>query len=87
MIILNVDNIGNFCEKKNIRKWVYFVLKKKVIIFLIFLYIIKVDICCFYVKMLIYFCLEKKFCKLLRILDFLIFIFFWDYNIKILFWI
>lgn len=75
MIILNVDNIGNFCEKENIRKWVYFVLKKKVIIFLIFLYIIKVDICCFYVKMLIYFCLEKKFCKLLRILDFLICIF------------
>lgn len=67
MIILNVDNIGNFCEKENIRKWVYFVLKKKVIIFVIFLYIIKVDICCFYVKMLIYFCLEKKFCKLLRI--------------------
>lgn len=75
MIILNVDNIGNFCEKENIRKWVYFVLKKKVIIFLIFLYNIKVDIFCFYVKMLIYFCLEKKFCKLLRILDFLICIF------------
>lgn len=75
MIILNVDNIGNFCKKENIRKWVYFVLKKKVIIFEIFLYIIKVDICCFYVKMLIYFCLEKKFCKLLRILDFLICIF------------
>lgn len=60
MIILNVDNIGNFCEKENIRKWVYFVLKKKVIIFVIFLYNIKVDIFCFYVKMLIYFCLEKK---------------------------
>lgn len=75
MIILNVDNIGNFFEKENIRKWIYFVLKKKVIIFVIFLYIIKVDICCFYVKMLIYFCLEKKFCKLLRILDFLICIF------------
>lgn len=54
MIIPNVDNTGNLCEKENIRKWVYSVLKKKATTFLTLLYIIKVDICCFYVKMSIY---------------------------------
>lgn len=76
MIIPNVDNTGNLCEKENIRKWVYSVLKKKATTFLTLLYIIKVDICCFYVKMSIYLCSEKKLCKLSRISDFLIFFFF-----------
>lgn len=60
MIIPNVDNTGNLCEKENIRKWVYSVLKKKATTFVTLLYIIKVDICCFYVKMSIYLCSEKK---------------------------
>lgn len=76
MIIPNVDNTGNLCEKENIRKWVYSVLKKKATTFVTLSYIIKVDICCFYVKMSIYLCSEKKkLCKLLRISDFLICIF------------
>lgn len=88
MIIPNVDNTGNLCEKENIRKWVYSVLKKKATTFVTLLYIKKVDICCFYVKMSIYLCSEKKLCKLSRIWfsDFLICIF-WDHNIKTLFWI
>lgn len=61
MIIPNVDNTGNLCEKENIRKWVYSVLKKKATTFVTLLYIIKVDICCFYVKMSIYLCSEKNF--------------------------
>lgn len=60
MIITNVDNTGNLCEKENIRKWVYSVLKKKAKTFVTLLYIIKVDICCFYVKMSIYLCSEKE---------------------------
>lgn len=76
MIITNVDNTGNLCEKENIRKWVYSVLKKKATTFLTLLYIIKVDICCFYVKMSIYLCSEKKtlqIIKNLRLLDFYFF--------------
>lgn len=66
MIIPNVDNTGNLCEKENIRKWVYSVLKKKATIFVTLLYIIKVDICCFYVKMLIYLCSEKKTLQIIK---------------------
>lgn len=47
MIITNVDNTGNLCEKENIRKWVYSVLKKKATTFVTLLYIIKVDILLF----------------------------------------
>lgn len=47
MIIPNVDNTGNLCEKENIRKWVYSVLKKKATTFVTLLYIIKVDILLF----------------------------------------
>lgn len=66
MIIPNVDNTGNLCEKENIRKWVYSVLKKKATTFLTLLYIIKVDICCFYVKMSIYLCSEKKTVQIIK---------------------
>lgn len=66
MIIPNVDNTGNLCEKENIRKWVYSVLKKKATTFVTLLYIIKVDICCFYVKMSIYLCSEKKTLKIIK---------------------
>lgn len=66
MIIPNVDNTGNLCEKENIRKWVYSVLKKKATTFLTLLYIIKVDICCFYVKMSIYLCSEKKTLQIIK---------------------
>lgn len=66
MIIPNVDNTGNLCEKENIRKWVYSVLKKKATTFVTLLYIIKVDICCFYVKMSIYLCSEKKTLQIIK---------------------
>lgn len=66
MIIPNVDNTGNLCEKENIRKWVYSVLKKKATTFLTILYIIKVDISCFYVKMSIYLCSEKKTLQIIK---------------------
>lgn len=66
MIIPNVDNTGNLCEKENIRKWVYSVLKKKATTFVTLLYIIKVDICCFYVKMSIYLCSEKKTLQIMK---------------------
>lgn len=66
MIIPNVDNTGNLCEKENIRKWVYSVLKKKATTFVTVLYIIKVDICCFYVKMSIYLCSEKKTLQIIK---------------------
>lgn len=66
MIITNVDNTGNLCEKENIRKWVYSVLKKKATTFVTLLYIIKVDICCFYVKMSIYLCSEKKTVQIIK---------------------
>lgn len=66
MIITNVDNTGNLCEKENIRKWVYSVLKKKATTFVTLLYIIKVDICCFYVKMSIYLCSEKKTLQIIK---------------------
>lgn len=66
MIKPNVDNTGNLCEKENIRKWVYSVLKKKATTFLTLLYIIKVDICCFYVKMSIYLCSEKKTLQIIK---------------------
>lgn len=66
MIIPNVDNTGNLCEKENIRKWVYSVLKKKATTFVTLLYIIKVDICCFYVKMSIYLCSEKKTVQIIK---------------------
>lgn len=66
MIITNVDNTGNLCEKENIRKWVYSVLKKKATTFVTLLYIIKVDICCFYVKMSIYLCSEKKTLQIMK---------------------
>lgn len=85
MIIPNVDNTGNLCEKENIRKWVYSVLKKKATTFVTLLYNIKVDISCFYVKMSIYLCSEKK--KLIKNLRLLNLYFFWDHNIKTLFWI
>lgn len=71
MIIPNVDNTGNLCEKENIRKWVYSVLKKKATTFVTLLYIIKVDICCFYVKMSIYLCSEKKNLQIIKNLRFL----------------
>lgn len=66
MIIPNVDNTGNLCEKENIRKWVYSVLKKKATTFLTLLYNIKVDISCFYVKMSIYLCSEKKTVQIIK---------------------
>lgn len=66
MIIPNVDNTGNLCEKENIRKCVYSVLKKKATTFVTLLYIIKVDICCFYVKMSIYLCSEKKTLQIIK---------------------
>lgn len=66
MIIPNVDNTGNLCEKENIRKWVYSVLKKKATTFVTLLYIIKVDISCFYVKMSIYLCSEKKTLQIIK---------------------
>lgn len=66
MIIPNVDNTGNLCEKENIRKWVYSVLKKKATTFLTLLYNIKVDISCFYVKMPIYLCSEKKTLQIIK---------------------
>lgn len=66
MIITNVDNTGNLCEKENIRKWVYSVLKKKATTFLTLLYNIKVDISCFYVKMSIYLCSEKKTLQIIK---------------------
>lgn len=66
MIIPNVDNTGNLCKKENIRKWVYSVLKKKATTFVTLLYIIKVDICCFYVKMSIYLCSEKKTLQIIK---------------------
>lgn len=66
MIIPNVDNTGNLCEKENIRKWVYSVLKKKATTFLTLLYNIKVDISCFYVKMSIYLCSEKKTLQIIK---------------------
>lgn len=66
MIIPNVDNTGNLCEKENIRKWVYSVLKKKATTFVTLLYIIKVDICCSYVKMSIYLCSEKKTLQIIK---------------------
>lgn len=66
MIIPNVDNTGNLCEKENIRKWVYSVLKKKATTFVTLLYIIKVDICCFYIKMSIYLCSEKKTLQIIK---------------------
>lgn len=66
MIITNVDNTGNLCEKENIRKWVYSVLKKKATTFVTLLYIIKVDICCFYIKMSIYLCSEKKTLQIIK---------------------
>lgn len=87
MIIPNVDNTGNLCEKENIRKWVYSVLKKKATTFVTLLYIIKVDICCFYVKMSIYLCSEKKTLQIIKNLRLLNLYFFWDHNIKTLFWI
>lgn len=64
MIIPNVDNTGNLCEKENIRKWVY--LKKKATTFVTLLYNIKVDISCFYVKMSIYLCSEKKTLQIIK---------------------
>lgn len=76
MIIPNVDNTGNLCEKENIRKWVYSVLKKKATTFLTLLYIIKVDICCFYVKMSIYLCSEKKTLQIIKNLRLFNFYFF-----------
>lgn len=66
MIIPNVDNTGNLCEKENIRKWVYSVLKKKATTFLTLLYNIKVDISCFYIKMSIYLCSEKKTLQIIK---------------------
>lgn len=66
MIITNVDNTGNLCEKENIRKWVYSVLKKKATTFVTLLYNIKVDISCFYVKMSIYLCSEKKTLQIIK---------------------
>lgn len=66
MIIPNVDNTGNLCEKENIRKWVYSVLKKKATTFVTLLYNIKVDISCFYVKMSIYLCSEKKTLQIIK---------------------
>lgn len=66
MIITNVDNTGNLCEKENIRKWVYSVLKKKATTFVTLLYNIKVDISCFYVKMSIYLCSEQKTLQIIK---------------------
>lgn len=66
MIIPNVDNTGNLCEKENIRKWVYSVLKKKATTFVTLLYNIKVDISCFYVKMSIYLCSEQKTLQIIK---------------------